>query len=381
MNTIKYFRIPLFNTLQMSRSISTTARAVTFSKYSEPDETAKVISYSLGDKIGPNEVLVKTLAATINPSDINQIQGVYPSRPVWTKELTGEELTVGGNEGVFEVVEVGSDVKGFKKGDWTLPGILSFGTWRSHALVDASKLSPPLGLNGVVSPIQIVTSNINPVSAYQMLKSYVELQPGDWVIQNGGNSAVGRAVIQLAKLWGYKTISVVRSRPDIDDLVAELKGLGADVVLTEEQAASREYEEEFRKLVGPDAKIKLALNCVGGKSATSLTNKLSTNGHHVTYGAMSKQPVTIGAGPFIFKNITFHGYWLSARVKSDPAGRNEALKEILGLVAEGKLQAVPAQEHKLLADKSDEENTEIARKVFKDYSKGFTNKKHVFQFE
>ncbi|CDO51550.1 hypothetical protein DV451_000844 [Geotrichum candidum] len=381
MNTVKYFRIPISNAIRMSRAISTTARAVTFPKYGEPDEIANVISYNIGDKIGPNEVLVKTLAATINPSDINQIQGVYPSRPVWTKEINGEELTIGGNEGVFEVVEVGSDVKDYKKGDWTLPGVLAFGTWRSHALVDASKLSPPLGLNGVVSPLQIVTSNINPVSAYQMLKEYVELKPGDWVIQNGGNSAVGRAVIQLAKLWGYKTISVVRSRPDIDELIAELKGLGADVVLTEEQAASREYEEEFRKLVGPDAQIKLALNCVGGKSATSLTNKLSVNGHHVTYGAMSKQPVTIGAGPFIFKNITFHGYWLSARAQADPVGRNKALKEILGLVAQGKLQAAPALEHKISADKTDAENTEIARKVFKDYSKGFSNKKHVFQFQ
>jgi trans-2-enoyl-CoA reductase len=35
---------------------------------------------------------------------------------------------------------------------------------------------------------------------------------GDYVIQNGGNSAVGQAVIQIANAWGLKTINVVRNR-------------------------------------------------------------------------------------------------------------------------------------------------------------------------
>jgi trans-2-enoyl-CoA reductase len=35
---------------------------------------------------------------------------------------------------------------------------------------------------------------------------------GDYVIQNGANSAVGQSVIQIAKAWGLKTINVVRDR-------------------------------------------------------------------------------------------------------------------------------------------------------------------------
>lgn len=38
---------------------------------------------------------------------------------------------------------------------------------------------------------------------------------GDYVIQNGANSAVGQAVIQIAKAWGLKTINVVRNRYDL----------------------------------------------------------------------------------------------------------------------------------------------------------------------
>ena len=36
------------------------------------------------------------------------------------------------------------------------------------------------------------------------------LKQGDWIVQNLGNSAVGRCVIQLARGLGIRTISFVR---------------------------------------------------------------------------------------------------------------------------------------------------------------------------
>jgi hypothetical protein len=45
-----------------------------------------------------------------------------------------------------------------------------------------------------------------------MLKDFIHLQPGDWVIQNGANSAVGQAVIQIAAAQGLKTINLIRDR-------------------------------------------------------------------------------------------------------------------------------------------------------------------------
>lgn len=45
-----------------------------------------------------------------------------------------------------------------------------------------------------------------------MLKDFIDLQPGDWVIQNGANSAVGQAVIQIAAARGLKTINLIRDR-------------------------------------------------------------------------------------------------------------------------------------------------------------------------
>lgn len=45
-----------------------------------------------------------------------------------------------------------------------------------------------------------------------MLSQFVDLKAGDWLIQNGANSAVGQAVIQIAAARGVKTINLVRSR-------------------------------------------------------------------------------------------------------------------------------------------------------------------------
>lgn len=362
-----------------SGGIATMARAVTFTQYGEVHKVTQMKTVPLRE-LGPDEVLVKTLVSPINPSDMAQIQGIYPSRPAFTKDFGETDTAIGGNEGLFEVVEVGKDVTSLKAGDWTMPSSVSFGTWRSHSVVNVKGLSPALPIKGLVSPVQVATSNINPVSAYQMLKDYVTLQPGDFFIQNGGNSAVGRAAIQLGKMWGYKSISVVRDRDNLQELVDELKSLGADYVMTEEQSASKEFSETVKEWT-KGSEVKLALNCVCGTSATNLARHLSYGGTFVTYGAMAKQGVTLGPDVFIFNDIIARGYWLTLNAKKNPGSRNEALKAVLKLVAEGKLTQVPVLEHNLSADNSDEANTKIARDAFEVYSNGFSGKKHVFVYE
>ena len=55
------------------------------------------------------------------------------------------------------------------------------------------------------------TATINPATALSMLENFETLQPGDVVVQNGANSAVGKHVIQLCKHMGVKTVNVVLS--------------------------------------------------------------------------------------------------------------------------------------------------------------------------
>lgn len=359
--------------------MTTKARAITFDTFGKASEIAQVQSFNLPE-LGENDVLVKFLVSTVNPSDVMQVEGVYPTAPIYVKLNEGQkDVYVGGLEGVAEVIEVGSAITEHKKGDWVLPTSLGLGTWRSHGVFDKSAISAPLGLQGKATPAQIATSNINPITAYHLIKNYAKLEKGDWIIQNGGNSVVGRAVIQLAKAWGYKTISVVRSRDNLDELISDLKSLGADIVITEEQNADKEFD--LAKLTGPDAHIKLALDCIQGTSGTNLIERLEQAAHHVTYGSMTLQPISITAGPLIFKDITFHGYWLKFFVEKNRQLYVQHLSEILGLVVTGKLKTPQVEKHLISSEKSDDENTKIARDALKSYTAGYTNKKHIFVWE
>ncbi|KAG2736854.1 hypothetical protein G9P44_000944 [Scheffersomyces stipitis] len=334
----KSFR-PLASTHQLRTMI--TAQAVVYSEHGEPKDVLRTHTYEIDDdKIAANQIIVKTLGSPVNPSDINQIQGVYPSKPDKTTELgTSEPSAPCGNEGLFEIIKVGSNVSNFKVGDWAVPSNVNFGTWRTHALATEDQFtrlpnpeqSKAAGKPSGLTINQGATILVNPMTAYLMLTHYVQLIPGkDWFIQNGGNSAVGKYAIQISKLLGFNSISVVRDRPNLNELESELKGLGATQVITEEQNGSREFGPTIKNWVKETGgEIKLALNCVGGKNSTGVARKLANNGLMLTYGGMSFQPVILPTSLHIFKNITSAGFWITALLKNDEELKNKTLSKIV----------------------------------------------------
>ena len=138
------------------------------------------------------------------------------------------------------------------------------------------------------------------------------LQPGDWVLQNAANSAVGRAVIVMAKSMGVHTVNIVR-RPE---LIPELRALGADHVFVE----SDDWCEQIGDVVADGPRRGWRFNAVGGESALRLANALSREGVLVTYGGMGRQPMRIPNGLLIFKNLVWTGFWITAWYKHASRG-------------------------------------------------------------
>lgn len=62
------------------RNMSVIATKLIYSEFGEPAAVIKKVQENIPE-IQPNEVLVKILAAPINPADINTIQGRYPLKP------------------------------------------------------------------------------------------------------------------------------------------------------------------------------------------------------------------------------------------------------------------------------------------------------------
>jgi mitochondrial enoyl-[acyl-carrier protein] reductase / trans-2-enoyl-CoA reductase len=266
----------------------------------------------------PGEVIVKMRAAPINPADLNQIEGKYPVR--------AELPATPGFEGAGIVVDVAAGVKSLANGALViLPH--NVGTWRDAVVVKADDLVVvPEG----IKPVHAAMLKINPMTAWRLLHDYVDLARGDWLIQNAANSAAGRAVIQIARQLGYKTVNVVRRSELIDELRAE----GGDVVLVDSENLRREVEDVIG---GPP--IRLGLNAVGGESALRLANCLAPGSTLVTYGAMSLQPLKIPNGLLIFKDLRFRGIWINKWYdNATPAQRMEAFQHLFEMAKRGLLQ-------------------------------------------
>jgi trans-2-enoyl-CoA reductase len=318
-------RLPVRHTLKFSnRLYSLQSSAVMYTEQGDPNKVLHLTNSSVSDP-KDGEVLVQMLASPINPADINMIQGVYPVRPPLP--------AVGGNEGVGEVLATGVGVQGLKKGDWVVPADSGWGTWRSVATASEADL---IRVPNDCHLRTIATMAVTTCTAYRMLKDFEPLVPGDLVIQNGGNSGVGKAVIQLAKHFGLQTLNVVRDRPNMDELEAELKELGATHVVTDVFLRSSRMKDLMKSLPAP----KLACNCVGGKATADLVKYLADHGTLVTYGGMSKQPLFIPAGPLIFKDVRLMGFWMTKwnAVKSKDE-RQAMWDELCALVRQGVLAA------------------------------------------
>ena len=269
--------------------MSETIKVIVYERHGNPPDVLQ-IKTEPWPKPATNEVVVQMRAAPINPADINAIEGKYPARR--------EVPTIPGFEGAGVVVELGANAAEVAKGDLViLPH--NIGTWREAMAVKASDLVVvPPGIDA----LEAAMLKINPITAWRLLHGYVELSPGDWVIQNAANSGAGRAVIQIAHELGFKTINVVR-RPE---LIEELRAIGGDVVLVDNE----KLREEVKTATG-GAAIKLGLNSVGGDSALRLANCLAFGGTLVSFGAMSLQPLKIPTGLFIFKDLRFRGIWIN----------------------------------------------------------------------
>ncbi|TPX67739.1 hypothetical protein SpCBS45565_g03641 [Spizellomyces sp. 'palustris'] len=312
-------------------------------------------------------VHIRFIAAPINPADINQIQGTYPVKPQFRDGLGA----VGGNEGLAEVIAAGDDVTDLKVGDWVIPPASGFGTWRTHASCKPDELLK-LNKHGI-SPLIAATISVNPCTAYRMLRDFASLKPGDVVIQNGGNSGVGQSVIQLAKAWNIKTVNVIRNRPNFDEIAENLQDIGADMVISEEDARKPEIAAKVKNL-GPSS--RLALNCVGGKSATNIARLLGHDGHLVTYGGMSKEPLILPTSLFIFKNLTSQGFWMTRWYEThSKAERAAMLDELFQLAQAGKLRE-PWHDKTSLRDAPNMQDAALAS-IHKATS-GFSGGKQIF---
>jgi mitochondrial enoyl-[acyl-carrier protein] reductase / trans-2-enoyl-CoA reductase len=268
--------------------------------------------------LAEGQVLVQVLAAPINPSDVLTLTGEYGQLPPLP--------AIGGNEGVGKVVAHGPGVSVPAIGQTVLLPV-GAGTWATHAVVKAGKLMP---LPNHADPLQLAMMTVNPPTASLMLSEFVELKPGEWVMQNAANSGVGEYLVQLARLRGLKTVNVVRR----ESAAAAVKAAGADVVLVD----GPDLDKRVAEATG-QACIRLAIDAIGGQATNRLAGCLAEGGTLVNYGLMSGEDCVVSPRSFVFRDVTLRGFWLALWFRrATPAQQMAMFGEIGKLIATGQLK-------------------------------------------
>jgi NADPH:quinone reductase-like Zn-dependent oxidoreductase len=296
-------------------------KQVLLERYGAPAEAVRCVEVPDVGAPAAGEVVFDVLAFPVNPADLSMCRGTYRLRPALPAGI--------GAECVGRVTAVGAGVAHVKPGDRVIN--LQRENWTQRRRVKGDDVIPvPAGLDD----LQAAMLRINPPTARLLLSDLVALRPGDWIIQNVANSAVGRFVIRLARARGVRTVNVVRR----EALFAELTALGADVCV----ADGPDLADAVKARTG-GASIRLGLDAVSGRATARISACVGEGGVVCNYGAMSGEDPVMPRGKLIGDGQTLVGFILGRALATRSLAHIRAIYAELGLQVQQGLLTAPVE--------------------------------------
>ncbi|KAF8942218.1 NADPH:quinone reductase [Haplosporangium gracile] len=265
----------------------------------------------------PDQVLVKVAYAGVNFIDTYQRSGLYPQTLPF----------IVGREGSGEIVEVGPEVKGdFKVGDR-----VAFMGPGSYAEYDAVSTLSLAKLPDAISLEQGAALLLQGLTAWSLVRQAYRVEKGDWVLIHAAAGGVGLLLCQMCKLLGANVIGTTSS-----EAKAQLaKANGADYVVD----YSNGYDElvaKVNELTGNKG-VHVVLDGVGASTFDVSLKVVRRLGTVISFGNASGAVPPVNIMRLAEKNIrlmrTTLFQYITTREEFDALS-----SELLGLVAEGKLQ-------------------------------------------
>ena len=303
-------------------------RSVTLGSFGRPSEVLTLSDTPVPEP-GAGQVRVRMTMSPIHNHDVAIVRGVYGYKPPLP--------AVPGTEATGVVDALGAGVDGFTIGQRVTIGGGS-ATWAEYFLAPAAQLVPvPDALSDELA-CQLISM---PLSAMVVLDD-LQLQPGQWMIQNAANGAVGKTLAMLAAGRGIRVVNLVRR----DSGIAELEQLGiTDTVSTEQDG----WPDRVRELTGDDA-IVCAVDSIGGPATDAILGTVAEKGLLISFGAMVGRSLEIDIDNLLFKQTTVKGFWLAKRmqeISADDTAR--MIGELVQLALSGALR-LPVEAAYDLAD-------------------------------
>ena len=289
---------------------------------------------------GPRDVRIAIRAAALNHLDLFTLQGL----PGLT--LSFPHVLCGDGAGVVD--SVGDDVATVQPGDRVMinPGLSCYscdscfagehslcaryrllgehvpGTAGEYVVVpEQNALHVPTGLTPEISWAEAAAYSLVTLTAWRMLMTRAQLQPGETVLIWGIGGGVSITAVSIAKLAGAFVVATSSS----DAKLAVAKELGADVVLNHKDV---DVPREIRKLTNKRG-ADVVVDNVGEATWERSLRSLGKLGRLVTCGATTGHKVVTDARRLFWNQYTITGSTMGSATE---------YREIVRLLGQGHLR-------------------------------------------
>ncbi len=290
-------------------------KVIQFEEFGGPE----VLQWSESEKPQPaaNEVLIEVKSSGVNYADTARREGQYVV-PTKLPYVPGSEVA-----GV--IVETGSDVQNFSKGQRVV-ALIESGGYSEYVAVDEKVLTP---IPENVNFDQAVALPLQGLSAYHILKTMGRLEAGETVLIHAAAGGVGAIAVQLAKIFGAEKIIATASS---EEKLAHAKRMGATHLVN---YAEEGWVEKVKAVTGGKG-VDLALEMVGGEVFNQTVKCLAPFGRLVIFGAASGQQATFNPGLLMRKNQSVIGFFLPQIMRNAKLFQ-QSFNELLGYMSTGDL--------------------------------------------
>jgi NADPH:quinone reductase-like Zn-dependent oxidoreductase len=311
-------------------------KAIVFNQHGGPE----VLKYTDAPEptLRSNEVVVRVKACALNHLDLWVRRGL-PNVPIPLPHIPGSDVS-------GEIVQIGADVTSVNAGQKVvLAPLVSCGKCAAciAGLDNRSRQATNLGymidggcaefvrapeVNCLPYPENLMWEEAAAVplvfqTAWHMLLSRAELQPGEDVLILGAGSGVGTAAIQIAKFIGARVIATAGS----DEKLAKAKELGADHLINHR---TQKIREEVRRVTNKRG-VDVVFEHVGIATWDDSLASLAASGRLVTCGATTGFDAKLDLRFLFSRQLSLLGSYM---------GTKSELHTVMKLVASGKLRPI-----------------------------------------
>jgi NADPH:quinone reductase-like Zn-dependent oxidoreductase len=169
---------------------------------------------------------------------------------------------------------------------------------------------------------------VNPLTAYVLIREVLRVPKGSWLLLTAAASALGKSVIRMSKIFGFKTLCVLRSDRHSEELLA----LGADAIV------ETDSQDLIRKVVTiTEGKgVTHAMDCIGGELAEQVVRCLGLDGKLVLYGTLANSPMSLPIRDLMMPVAHISGFMLPNWIQQQsPVRLLRILRAVKKLMLEG----------------------------------------------